>query len=110
MNQEEQAFKLILHGGNARGEAYEAIDLAEEFKFEEAEEKIKAAEAEMKEGHQYQTEAVRASDEGINATFLMIHAQDHLMTALAEMNMAKRFIETNRKMYELEQRLAKLES
>ena len=109
MNQEEQAFKLILHGGNARGEAYEAIDFAEEFQFDEAEQKIKDAEAEMKEGHKYQTEVVRSSEEGVTATFLMIHAQDHLMTAMAEINIAKRFIENNRKMQELEQRLEKLE-
>ncbi|RFA32205.1 PTS lactose/cellobiose transporter subunit IIA, partial [Virgibacillus dokdonensis] len=37
MNGEEIMMQLILHGGNARGAAYEALDAAEEYDFTEAE-------------------------------------------------------------------------
>lgn len=108
MNNEEAAFKLILHGGNARGEAYEALDAAEEFDFEKAQKHLDEAEKEFYTSHRYQTELIR--DEKAVPNFLLVHAQDHVMTAQAELNLIKRLIDNYRYIHGLEKRLEKLES
>ncbi|GAK12334.1 PTS lactose/cellobiose transporter subunit IIA [Geomicrobium sp. JCM 19039] len=93
MNYEKTMTHLILHGGNARGAAYEALDAAEEGNFSEAEEKLKEAEQEFIAGHKWQTELIsHQDDENAVPSFVMIHAQDHLMTAQAELSLIKRLI------------------
>lgn len=56
MNFQDTVFQLILHGGNARGEAYEALDAAEGFNFTKAMEHLKKAEQEFLKSHQFQSE------------------------------------------------------
>ncbi len=51
---EEIVFNLVLHAGNARAKAYEALDAAEEGNFEEAEKLLDDADEEFVEGHKYQ--------------------------------------------------------
>ncbi|WP_077614093.1 PTS lactose/cellobiose transporter subunit IIA [Caenibacillus caldisaponilyticus] len=109
---EETIFQLILHGGNARGEAYEALDAAEEFDFEKAEQHLKEAEKEFSEAHKAQTEVIRSSGESgaEGNNLLLIHAQDHVMTAQAELNLIKRLIDSYRVIQKLEQRIERLEN
>jgi PTS system cellobiose-specific IIA component len=109
MNYEEIMTQLILHGGNARGAAYEALDEAEEYKFEEAEKLLEEADEEFLKGHKYQTELIRTQDEDAVPSFFMIHAQDHVMTAQAEIQLIKRMIEQLKTTERLEKRIEKLE-
>lgn len=112
MTLEEIVFWIVLHGGNARGEAYEALDAAKNFNFAAAEHHLKKAEEELASGHQYQTELVQTdSDQPDNTTapFLVIHAQDHLMTAMAELNLIKRLVDNYRVIADLKTRIEKLE-
>lgn len=110
MSYEDTTFQLILHGGNARGEAYEALDAAEAFDFQLAEKHLEAAEKEFVEGHKWQTKLIQRDNEEEAPNFLMIHAQDHLMTAQAELNLIKRLIESYRLIKKMEQRIAALEN
>lgn len=107
-DQEESAFQLVLHGGNARGEAYEALDLAAEGKFGEAQAALDRADQELEEGHLAQTRLLQGGTE-LNPTLLMVHAQDHLMTALAELTLVKRLVTHYKKVQSLEERLERLE-
>ncbi|WP_239256116.1 PTS lactose/cellobiose transporter subunit IIA [Listeria ilorinensis] len=109
---EEAVVKLILHGGNIRKEAYAAIDAAENYQFKEAEEHLKIAEEEFKKGHLWQTKLVALRQEQLHPnapSFLLIHGQDHIMTAQAELNLAKRIIHQYQIQAALEKRISTLE-
>lgn len=56
---ETQAFHLILHGGNARSCAMEAIDYAKRGEFQEAEAKLQEALQELQEAHRLQTDLIQ---------------------------------------------------
>ncbi|MBA4603242.1 PTS lactose/cellobiose transporter subunit IIA [Thermoactinomyces mirandus] len=109
MNYEEIMTQLILHGGNARGAAYEALDEAEEYNFDEAEKLMEEANEEFLKGHKYQTQLIQNQAENAVPSFVMIHAQDHVMTAQAEIQLIRRMINMLRKTERLEKRLEKLE-
>lgn len=96
---EQIVFNLVLHAGNARGNAYEALDAAEEGDFEKSEKLLDAADKEFIKGHKYQNILVQGKVSE-KPNFLIIHSQDHLMTAMAEKNLIKRFITLYKKLYE----------
>lgn len=103
---EQIVFNLVLHGGNARGKAYEALDAAEEGDFELAEKNLEEADQEFYEGHKFQNLLVQGQLEKDSApNFLVIHAQDQLMTALAEKNLIKREIALYKRVHELEKKI-----
>lgn len=108
MNLEELTMQLILHGGNARGAAYEALDEAEEYNFDAAEKLLDEAHEEFVKAHKYQTQAVQNQNEGISPDFFMIHAQDHVMTAQAEIQLIKRMINQLKMMEKLDNQLKHL--
>lgn len=56
---EELIFGIISHGGTARGLAYEAFEAALEGDFDQAEELMKEAEAEIGEAHKLQTSTLQ---------------------------------------------------
>lgn len=103
---EKIILNLILHGGNARGLAYEAIDAAEEGDFKQAEKRLEDADQEFYEGHVFQNLLIQGQlEKDAVPNFLIIHAQDQLMTALAEKNLIKRQIALYKRVYELEKKL-----
>lgn len=109
MNYEEIMMQLILHGGNARGAAYEALDYAEEYNFDQANELLEEAKQSFLKAHKYQTQVVQSQEEGTVPTFFMIHAQDHVMTAQAELELIKRMITQMKEMKKLTERIEALE-
>ncbi|MDI6601027.1 MAG: PTS lactose/cellobiose transporter subunit IIA [Thermoanaerobacteraceae bacterium] len=104
MDLEQIIYNLVLHGGNARGEAYEALDAAENGDFDEAEKHLEKADDEFYVGHEYQNMLVQ-SEQSEAPNFLVIHAQDQLMTALAEKNLIKRMIELYKRIDRLEKKI-----
>lgn len=98
------SFKIILHAGNARSFAMEAIGLAKEPKFTEARDKIVEADNEFNEAHHIQTELLQkeASGKPTNVTVILVHAQDHLMTSMAVKDLAKEMIDMYEKMEKVE--------
>jgi cellobiose PTS system EIIA component len=98
MNKEElynTSFMLILHSGNARSSAMEAIYEAKKGNFEAAAEKIVEADAEFVNAHKFQTQLISAESGGetFEVPILLVHAQDHLMTAMTLKDLAKEIID-----------------
>ncbi len=92
---EEISFHLILHAGNARSFAMEAIHSAKAGNFAEAEEKLREADKAFVEAHHGQTELLQQEAQGSGQTpsILLIHAQDHLMTSMTVKDMALEMVE-----------------
>lgn len=92
---EQIIFQLILHGGNGRSYAMEAISEAKQGNYSKAKEKLASADEELRHAHKIQTELVQmeASGARIDISLLMIHAQDHLMNAITLRDLAREFVE-----------------
>lgn len=102
MSQEqlEAIMGLIVNAGNAKSDAMEAIQAAKKGEFEEADEKLKAAEAALVEAHHAQTKLLtaEANGEALTITLLTIHSQDHLMTSITFNDLAKEVIDVYRRL------------
>lgn len=92
---EENVFPIISLAGESKSLAYEALRLAKENKFDEAEEKMKEADSLLLKSHEFQTNLIsrEADGEKIEITMLFVHGQDHLMTAMSEKNLIKEMID-----------------
>lgn len=105
-NQEmyEIAFQIIVHAGESRTLSTEAMDAAEKYDFDKAEELFEKANEEFLACHQIQTDMLTSEANGekneINVIF--IHAQDHLTMATMAMDNAKRLVTMYKKMKENE--------
>ena len=97
MNDEQMAviMTLIIFGGEAKSSAIEAIRAAKESDFDKADERIEAASKAIVEAHHGQTELLTkaANDEEVAVSIYMVHAQDHLMTGIAFVDLAREIIE-----------------
>lgn len=89
------AMKIILNAGDARNYVMEALKLAREFKFEEADKLMKKAESSIIVAHKAQTAVIQNEAAGKHYDFslLFAHAQDTIMTINSEMRMANEMIE-----------------
>lgn len=98
------SFTIILHAGNARSFAMEAIGLAKEYQFDEARNKIAEANKEFTEAHHVQTNLLQNEANGIKTdiSVILIHAQDHLMTAMTVKDFANEMIDMYEKMFKME--------
>lgn len=96
----EQIMGLIMHGGDAKGKAVEAIRAAKAGEFEEAHGLIKEANEALNTAHKSQTALLtqEASGENVELSLLLIHGQDHLMTALTFIDVAKEIIALHEKL------------
>jgi PTS system cellobiose-specific IIA component len=100
---EEKIFEIILHCGDARGYAFDALKLAREGRFDEAADSIKKSEEELRLSHKTQTELIQSEINGgkVEMSLLMVHAQDQLMTAISEQNLIVQMIEMCKEIKEL---------
>ena len=92
----EQSMQLILHSGTGRSMAIEAVrNLMKDGDSATAKKKISEAGKEIGEAHDIQTAMMSAECDGENVekSILLIHAQDHFMTALAVRDMAQLMVE-----------------
>jgi cellobiose PTS system EIIA component len=89
------AFELILFSGNGRSSAMEAIQEAKQGNFERAEELLKQATEELGKAHNFQTQLIQAEADGKSnpVNILLVHAQDHLMTAMTVRDLAAEIVE-----------------
>ena len=92
---EERIFEIIIHGGNARGMAYEALEKARAGEYEEVERLLAECKSEMTLAHNTQTKLVQDEIRGdeIKISLLLIHAQDQLMTTMAEQTLILQMID-----------------
>ncbi len=94
----EFAFQIILHAGNGKSSAMEAIQKAKAGKFDEADQLIEDAGKELGKAHQYQTELLQKEANGKIApvNVILVHSQDHLMTSMTVRDLAEEIIEIYR--------------
>ncbi|WP_026692936.1 PTS lactose/cellobiose transporter subunit IIA [Peribacillus kribbensis] len=92
---EEIVFQVILNGGNGKSCAMEAIAAAKQGDFSEARAKLKEAGNALNEAHHIQTSLIQNEVRGekTEVSLLMVHAQDHLMTAITVKDLASEFVE-----------------
>jgi PTS system cellobiose-specific IIA component len=100
---EEVIFEIILHAGNARAEAYDALRAAQAGDFVKAAEHLQLAEEEVAAAHRAQADMIQQEAQGkkVEITLLMVHAQDHLMTAMAEKNLIENMVEMHKTIRQL---------
>lgn len=91
----EIVMTLIMHGGDARSSTMEAIHAAREGDFDTSKDKLEGADESIRKAHKVQTDllAQEASGDSVELNLLLIHAQDHLMTAMTYRDLAEEMIE-----------------
>lgn len=96
----ETAMGLITGAGDSQSYSMEAIMNAKAGDFVKAHECIEKAKEAMVSTHDVQTELIRGEMMGQRSevTLLMVHAQDHLTTAMLLRNMASELVELYEKM------------
>ncbi len=99
MNIEEIAMELVGNAGESRSLAFEALNAAKKGDYEEAEKKLKESKEKMLRAHHIQTELIckEADGEKIELGLIMVHAQDHLMTAILARDLITEMIEVYKK-------------
>ncbi|MBP2645776.1 MAG: phosphotransferase system lactose/cellobiose-specific subunit [Firmicutes bacterium] len=100
---EQEVFEIIIHAGNAKAEAYEALKAAQSGEFIKAAEAFERAEKELNLAHRVQTETIQQEAAGVKSevTLLMVHAQDHLMSAITEKNLIVGMVELHKTIRQL---------
>lgn len=102
----EIAFQIIVHAGESRSLSSEAMDAAENYDFEKADELLKKANDEFLECHQIQTDLLTAEANGESSpvNIILVHSQDHLTMATMAMENANRIIKMYKKLDKLEEK------
>ncbi|MGX7025724.1 PTS cellobiose transporter subunit IIA [Vagococcus hydrophili] len=85
------AFEIILNSGNARTLIHEAFAAMRLKDFETADQKLTEANDSILIAHQSQTKLLKeyAGGKKIEMEIIMVHAQDHLMTTMTLLEVAK---------------------
>jgi len=93
------SFKIISSVGTARSFFIQAIDLAAEGKFDEAEKAIAEGDEAFTGGHEAHAELLQkmANGEMPSPDLLLTHAEDQLMSAEAFRILAEKFIDLYKK-------------
>lgn len=99
-NSEMVSFSLIAHAGTARSMAYEALKAAKQNDFTHAEELLKQADSSILEAHHIQTSLLNkeARGEHTKVDVILVHAQDHLMTAILAKELLAEMVELYKKL------------
>ena len=100
MDIEMIAMSLIGHAGESKSYSFQALREAKVGNFEEADSYIKKANEEMLKAHEIQTDLItkEAGGEKVELGLIMVHAQDHLMTAMLARELITELIELHEKM------------
>ncbi len=102
MDLEQIVFTIISHAGNARSNSFEALKYAKDGDFTKAETYIKEAGDELLEAHHIQTDLIQreASGDKQDVSLLLMHAEDHLMTAILAKELITEMIDLYKTLYE----------
>ena len=98
MSLEEVVFTIISHAGDAKSLCFEALAMAKKGEVEKADALIKDAQNELYETHNIQNSMIQkeASGEKLELSLLLMHAEDHLMTAILAKDLIEEMIEIYR--------------
>ncbi|SEP47748.1 PTS lactose/cellobiose transporter subunit IIA [Propionispora vibrioides] len=94
-NMEHLVMTIIVKSGEAKSSALEAIHNAKRGEIAQAKELLTAANESLGEAHRVQTGMIQAEAGGkkTEVSLLMVHAQDHLMTAMTVRDLAAEFVD-----------------
>ena len=86
---------LIMEGGNAKGFAVQAINAAKQGDFAGAKDFLTKSNESLSKAHNVQTDMLtkEAQGEHTEVNLYMVHAQDHLMTAITFKDLAQEIVE-----------------
>ena len=94
MDLESSVMDLIVHSGQAKSLAFEALSFARKGNFDQCEKLLAESKEASKEAHKVQT-ALIGADEGegkIPVTLVMVHAQDHLMNSMLAQDLIEEMV------------------
>lgn len=94
--EEDCVIGLIVYGGNARSLAMQAIDYAASGCYRQSTEKMNEAREALNQAHDYQKHLMSGTlteSEHVQTSMLIMHGQDHLMSAISIIDLAERFIQ-----------------
>lgn len=93
---------LIMEGGNAKGFAVEAIRAAKQNDFSAAKDFLDKSNESLSKAHNVQTDMLTKEAQGQpnEVNLYMVHAQDHLMTAITFRDLAQEIVEIYEKIGE----------
>ena len=96
----EVEFKLIMHSGNAKSYAMEAIREADKGNFEKANELLKEADKELLNAQKSHSGVVQseAAGERVEVSLLLVHAEDHLASSTVLVSLAKEMVKMHHKL------------
>ena len=91
---EEIAMMIIANSGQARSDAFDALQEAKKGNFEDAEKLLKEAEESLQTAHESHRELLKmdASGEVTQVSILLFHAQDHLMGSALALDLIREMI------------------
>lgn len=96
MTEEElnNVMMLIVNAGDAKSKAAEAIQAAKTQDFSDAQQRLKEANEAIVLAHHSQTEMLTQEAQGKSTEIklLTVHSQDHLMTAITFIDLAKEIV------------------
>ena len=98
----EVAMTLIMYGGEAKSCAIEAIAAAKKQDFDRAQERLSQAQKALLQAHHAQAEMLskEAQGEKTELSLFLVHGQDHLMTSIAVVDLAKEIVDLHKKIDE----------
>lgn len=93
-NMETIVMELVVHAGNGRSLAIQAIREARAGRFEDALQLLEQCSEELLCCHCAQTDLIQAEVQGqsVPLSLLMVHAQDHIMNAITVRDLAVEII------------------
>lgn len=88
------AIEIILHAGNARTKAKEALQLMKQKQSIDAENLLQEASLDIQHAHRAQTNIIQKEAQGASYSppLLFIHAQDTLMSIQSELGLIKELV------------------
>lgn len=98
---ENTIMELLIHAGQARSDAMEAMAASRRKEWVEAERLMESSEQACRRAHKIQTTLI-SQDEGsgkIRMNLILVHAQDHLMTAMLCQDLAKEIIKLRQEIF-----------
>lgn len=91
--------EIVAYAGDARSKYIEALNAANEGNYDKAEALIEEGNELITEAHNVQTQMIQmeATGQKVEIGFLVVHAQDHLMTVMLLRDLVKNFVNLYKK-------------
>lgn len=104
---EKIVMELVVNGGNARSKAMSALNAARANRMDEAEKLMQECKESLIKAHNFQTSVIQDTlydEEASGASLIMVHGQDHIMSAMVVRDLAEELIEMYKMLHQLRQK------